>query len=144
MRLSDFVHDTLYEISLGVQLARARARDLVAITPSTIDGKAVSEKTYVDFDVAVVVSETDTKSRSSNGKAGAEILVASVIKASVGAAGKVESGLTTSTEQTHRVAFKVPIYMNAHFRNNPVAGDEAKQLLAAHGISDLSHESSTE
>ena len=38
MRLRDFIHDTLYEIALGVQLAQARSKDLVAIAPSTIDG----------------------------------------------------------------------------------------------------------
>lgn len=136
MRLSAFIHDTLYEIALGVQLARARARDLVAITPSTIDGEAVAEKTYVDFDVAVVVGESETATKSGDSKAGAEIQVASVIKANIGAGGKIESGSTASTEQTHRVAFKVPIYMNAHFRDNPLAAADAKEMLAAHGISE--------
>jgi hypothetical protein len=69
MRLSAFIHDTLYEIALGVQLARTRARDLVAITPSTIDGEAVAEKTYVDFDVAVVVGESETTTKSGDDKA---------------------------------------------------------------------------
>lgn len=136
MRLSAFIHDTLYEIALGVQLARARSRDLVAISPAGISGEAVSEKTYVDFDVAVVVGEEDTTTKGGDGKAGAEIHVAAIIKANIGASGKIETGSTTSTEQTHRVAFKVPIYMNAHFRDNPLAVAEARQLLAAHGISE--------
>jgi hypothetical protein len=121
---------------LGVQLARARARDLVAITPSTIDGESVSEKTYVDFDVAVVVGESETTMKGGEGKTGGEIQVASIIKANIGGGGKIESGSTASTEQTHRVAFKVPIFMNAHFRNNPLASADSKELLSAHGISD--------
>jgi hypothetical protein len=136
MRLSDFIHDTLYEISLGVQLARARARELVAIAPKTIDGEKVSEKTYVDFDVAVVVNETDSKTRSGGGNAGTEIQVASIIKANFGGTGKFEVGANASTEQTHRVSFKIPIFVNAHFRDNQEALIEAKNLLAAHGISD--------
>ena len=134
MQLSAFIHDTLYEIALGVQLARARSRELVAITPATIDGESVSERTYVDFDVAVVVNQSDTTTKGGGGKAGAEIQVASVIRASIGANGKIEAGASTSMEQTHRVAFKVPVYMNAHFRNNPLAAADAEQLLAAHGI----------
>lgn len=136
MRLSAFIHDTLYEIALGVQLARARSRDLVAITPSTIDGESVSEKTYVDFDVAVVIGETDTTTKTGDGKVGAEIQVASILKASVGAGGKIEANAKTSTEQTHRITFKVPIYMNAHFRNNPLAAADARELLTAHGVAE--------
>jgi len=30
----------------------------------------------------------------------------------------------------------VPIYLNTHFRDNPLAVADAKQLLAAHGISE--------
>jgi hypothetical protein len=138
VRLSAFIHDTLYEIAWGVQLARARARDLVAITPSTIDGESVSEKTYIDFDVAVVVGESETNIKGGGGKTGAEIQVASIIKASIGGEGTIESNSTASKEQTHRVAFKVPVYMNAHFRNNPLAASDAKDLLAAHGISEVS------
>lgn len=133
MRLSVFIHDTLYEIALGVQIARARAGDLVAITPSTIDGESVAEKAYVDSDVAVVVNESETATKSGGGKAGAEIQVAAVIKAN-----KVKSESTASSGQTHRVSFKAPIYMNAHFRRNPLAAAEAKELLTASGLSDAS------
>ena len=73
------------------------------------------EKTYVDFEVAVVVAESETTTKGGDGKAGAEIQVASIIKANIGGGGKIESGSTASTEQTHRVVFKVPIFMNAHF-----------------------------
>lgn len=138
MRLSVFIHDTLYEIALGVQIARARAGDLVAITPSTIDGESVAEKTYVDFDVAVVVNESETATKSRGGKAGAEIQVAAVIKANIDGGGKVKSESTASSGQTHRVSFKAPIYMNAHFRRNPLAAAEAKELLTASGLSDAS------
>ena len=139
MRLSAFIHDTLYEIALGVSLGRARSRDLVAVSPGLIDGEDVSEKTYVDFDVAVVVGENDTTTKSGDGKAAAEIQVASIVKANIGAGGSLEAISKTSTEQTHRITFKIPIYMNAHFRNNPLASDEAKGILAAHGLKEATH-----
>lgn len=138
MRLSAFIHDTLYEIALGVQLARARSLDLVAIAPRTIDGEAVSEKTDVDFDVAIVVGESETASKGADGKAGAEIQVASIVKVGIGGGGKLESRSTASAEQTHRVGFKVPIYLNAHFRDNPLAAAEAESLLSAHGLATAS------
>ena len=141
MRLSDFIHDTLYEIALGVQLGRARSRDFAAIAPESVSGEKVAEKTYVDFDVAVVVGETDTKTKGGGGHLGAEIRVASVVKANAGADGKLEASATASTQQTHRVAFKVPIYLNAHFRDNPLATADAKQLLAVHGIAETPSQS---
>jgi len=135
MRLSQFVQDTLYEIALGVHLARARALDIAAISPNTVSGDDVAEKTYVDFDVAVVVNEGDTKVKGADGRVGGEIQVASVFKANVGGGGKTESTATASTQQTHRVTFKVPVFMNAHFRDNPEAQAEAKRVLGAHGLS---------
>ena len=98
----------------------------------------MSEKTYVDFDVAVVVGESGTTTKVGDGEAGAEDQVASIIKATIDGGGKIESDSTASTEQTPRAAFKAPIYMNAHFRNNPLAAADAKELLGAHGISDAS------
>jgi hypothetical protein len=134
MRLRDFIHDTLYEIALGVQLAQARSKDLVAIAPSTIDGQSVSERTYVDFDVAVVVNAGEKTKKGGKGKLGAEIEVASIIKASAGGGGEVTKKSDTSTEQTHRVAVKVPVYMTAHFRDSPATSAYAKGLLEAHGV----------
>ena len=134
MRLSAFIHDTLHEIALGVSLARARSLELVAVAPRTIDEQDVAEKTYVDFDVAVVVGEGRTSTKGGDAKVGADIQVASVVKVNLGGGGKVEHGAKSSTESTHRIAFKVPVDMNAHFRNNFGAITAARALLATHGI----------
>jgi hypothetical protein len=96
----------------------------------------VAEKTYVDFDVAVVVGESDMTSKGGDGRVGGEIKVASIVKANIGAGGKAEASSTASTQQTHRVTFKVPVFLNAHFRDNPLAMTEAKQLLVAHGLAE--------
>src|SRR5215813_404532 len=121
MQLSAFIHNTLSEIVLGVHLAHARSLDLAAIAPNTINKERVGEKTYVDFDVAVAVSEQDTTTRSGGGKTGAEIQVASIVKANIGVSGKIEAGSTTSTEQTSRVVFRVPIYFGVNYEENEAA-----------------------
>ncbi|MGH7093324.1 MAG: hypothetical protein ACREFB_07310 [Stellaceae bacterium] len=133
MRLKDFIQDTLYEIALGVQLAQAHSKDLVAIAPSMIDGQSVAERTYVDFDVAVVVGANEKTSKGGKVKAGAEIEVASIIKARIGGGGEATKNSQTSTERTHRVAFKVPVYMTAHFRDNAATAAHAKNLLETYG-----------
>lgn len=132
MRLSNFIQDTLYEIALGVQLAQAKAKDLVAINPSRIDGKELVECSYVEFDVSVVVGEATQGSASGSGKLGGEINVASIVKVGVELGGSKASEKTQSNEQTHRVAFKVPVYMNAHYGNNPAAAEHAALLLKTH------------
>jgi hypothetical protein len=136
MRLSTFVHDTLYEIVLGISLGRARSRELAAIAPLTIDEKSVSEKTYVDFDIAVVVGEDEENASGGDGKLKGEIQVASVLKVSANAGGKIESKTRSSSEQTHRISFKVPLYTNAHFRENATVIAESQRLLTAYGIKD--------
>lgn len=132
MRLSSFIHDTLYEIALGVQIAQARAKDLIAINPSRLDGVDVTERSYVDFDVSIVVGEDAGSEASGAGKAGGEIKVASIFTASLGAEGEKKSTSSKSTEQTHRVAFKVPVYMGASYATNPAAAEAAAVILAKH------------
>lgn len=119
MRLSQFIQDTLYEIVLGVHLGRARSLDIAAISPNTISGDDVAEKSYIEFDVAVVVNEGDTKVAGADGRAHGEIQVAAVFKASLGGGGKTESTAMASIQQTHRVTFKVPVFLNAHFVKTP-------------------------
>lgn len=126
MRLSDFIRDTLYEIALGVEHARVKSRNLVAINPHTLDGERVVERNYVDFDVSVVVSDDQQSKRS--GGASAEIQVVSLVKVGAKAGGELESTNAARTEQTHRVSFKVPVYMAANYRGNPAAEAEAKEF----------------
>lgn len=131
MKLSDFIQETLYEIALGVNLARLKAKDLVAITPSTLNGAAIDEKSYVDFDVSVVVSESDTSKRGADGRLGGEIQVAAIGKISVGAGANAAQTTGSSSEQTHRVSFKVPLYLNASYLGNPATAREAEEFLAS-------------
>ena len=118
----------MYEIALGVERARLRARNLAAINPSTLDGEQISERSYVQFDVSIVVSDNEEVRKGGDAKVGGEIKVASIAKVSVGAGGKIETVAGAKSEQTHRVAFQVPMYMNANYRNNPAVQSEAEAL----------------
>lgn len=116
MRLSTFIHDTLYEIALGVTLGRARALNMVAVMPGHVDGADVAEKTYIDFDIAVVVDENATQTNAKDGDAGTEIQVLSILKLKAGAEVKAETVDHRSQAQTHRITFKIPIYANANYQ----------------------------
>ena len=129
MRLSSFIQDTLYEIALGVELARAKAKDLVAINPSSLDGERITEKNYVDFDVSIVVGESEDKKTRGDGRIGGEIQVVSIAKVSAGSGIERETASSVTSQQTHRVSFKVPLYMNANYKNNPAAAEHAATLL---------------
>ena len=129
MRLSEFIQSTLYEIALGVESARVSARDLIAINPSSIDGERLTERGFVEFDVSVLVSDDVRDTLTGEPKVSAEIKVASIAKVGGSIGGKIENVSSAKQEQTHRVAFKVPIYMNANYKNNPYAQAEAQSLL---------------
>ncbi|HEV7229136.1 MAG TPA: hypothetical protein VGN45_11895 [Brevundimonas sp.] len=126
MRLNEFIQDTLYEIALGVEGARVKARNLVAINPSRLNGEQITEKSYVEFDVSVVVAETEESKIGGQGQANGEIKVASFVKIGGALGGQAERTNAQRAEQTHRVAFKVPLYMNANFRDNPATQAEAE------------------
>ncbi len=131
MRLSQFIEDTMYEIALGIQRAQARAKDLVAINPGRLNGELLTEKSYVDFDVSVVVSDVASSSKEGGGKLGGEISVASIAKVKAEGGGSVDRKEENSTAKTHRVAFKVPVYLNADFKNNPATAAFAAEILSA-------------
>ncbi|MDR3558258.1 MAG: hypothetical protein P4L61_01875 [Candidatus Pacebacteria bacterium] len=131
MRLSNFIQETLYEIALGVQSAKLRAQDLVAINPAELNKEVVGEKSYVDFDVTVVVTETKDKKHGGDGSIGGEIKVASIASIKGNAGAKTEHSSSTSSEHTQRVSFKVPVYFAAHFRGDPGIAAE-KSLLEEH------------
>lgn len=105
MRLSEFIQDMLYEIAEGVQGGSLKARHLVAIVPGQINGERVGEKSYIEFDVSLIVSEADEKKAGGDGKIGGEINVASVAKVSAGIGGAATTSASAKAEQTHRVAF---------------------------------------
>jgi hypothetical protein len=125
MRLSEFIQDTRHEIALGVEAARVKARDLVAVNPSRLDGERITERSYVDFDVSVVVSESDQKMLGGGGRVSGEINVASVAKVGADLGANSKGSSLVKAEHTHRVAFKVPVYFNATYRGNPAARAEA-------------------
>jgi hypothetical protein len=133
MRLSDFIQDTLYEIALGVEAARVKARDLVAINPSRLDGELLTEKSFIDFDVSVVVSESEETGRGGEARLSGEINVASVAKVGASISGQGKGTNSAKAEQTHRVSFKVPVYLNANYRNNPAMQAEATAFQVRHG-----------
>ena len=130
MRLSSFIESTLFEIALGVEKARVKARDLIAINPSSVEGEPIKEPNYVEFDVSVLVSDSEQHASGAEGRASAEIKVASIAKVTVGGGGKAEATSTARAEQTHRVTFKVPVFMNANYRDNPVAQAAAAEFEA--------------
>ncbi|HUC19702.1 MAG TPA: hypothetical protein VMA37_18650 [Acetobacteraceae bacterium] len=77
-----------------------------------------------------------TATKEGNGKIRVEIQVA--INPDVGDGGKIGFDSDASMMRIHRVAFKVPMCVNADFRNNPLAAAKAKELPAVRGISDAS------
>lgn len=124
MKLRDFIKDTMTEIAHGIQAAKIGTADLWAISPGLLHGERLIEKSYVEFDVAVTVNEMNGSERDGKGgiKAEIEVLGSRVGgELSGGVAGKRE----TSTVNASRVAFKVPVYMNAHFRGDPNIAEEA-------------------
>lgn len=127
MDLKDFIRETLVGIASGIQEAKIETGDIWALVPGALHGKRVSETSYIEFDVAVTVTET-TESQK-DGKAGvkAEISVlGSKVSGELG--GGIASTKHASAEHVSRVSFKVPVHMNAHFRGDPLFAQEAAYL----------------
>lgn len=116
VKLSSFLEETIYEIGLGIHAAKVRSRNLVAVSPGAMDGNSVIEKSYIDFDVMLVVKEGEAT--GSAGKAGlsGSIQVAGIARVGVSAEGNANQRSTSEMEQAHRVSFRVPVYFNAHHR----------------------------
>ena len=115
MNLSDLIEETLSEIAKGVKNAKERSRSVLAISPGTLDGRMVAEITYIEFDVSLIVSEASEDSVAKEKGIGGNLKVVSV-GGLEGRKGHSEQGKTsTSSQFTHRVAFKVPVCMAAEF-----------------------------
>lgn len=130
MKLSEFIQDTLYEIALGIHVGQLKAGEYVAIKPSLLNGEPVGEKSYIDFDLSLVVTEVEQRDHGAKAGVSGEIKVASVARVGAEFGGKRESSSTAKAEQTHRVSFKVPVYFAASFKENAAFRAEAEALEA--------------
>ncbi len=118
MKLSSFIQETIYEIAVGIHAAKVRAKDLVAVSPGGLNGTSLTEKSYIDFDVTVVVKEGQHAKKGGKAGLSGRIQVASVLHVGIEANGDREQDSTSEAEQTHRITFKVPVYFNANHRND--------------------------
>jgi hypothetical protein len=127
MKLRDFIKEIMVEIAHGIQAAKIETGDLWAISPGALHGERLTEKSYVEFDVAVTVSEATKSARDGKGGMKAEI---EVFGSRIGGefTGSAETRSDVSTVNASRVAFKVPVYMNAHFRGDSNLIEEAEHF----------------
>jgi len=124
IRLADFVAEAISEIAYGIHLAKANTYEISAVVPGTLNGDSVIEKSYIESDIAVTATSEKVITGTKSGKAGAGI---SVLGAKIGVDGTLasESGNKDLSGVTSRISFKVPVYLNAHFRGDPTASGEA-------------------
>lgn len=136
MELKDFIRETLVGIARGIQEAQVETGDVWAISPSTVDGKRIVEKSYVEFDIAITVGEVSNRQKEGSGGLKGEI---SVLGAKIG--GELDGGGKATnearSENFSRVSFKVPVHMNAQF-TNPVATKVREEYLKAKGAATIS------
>ncbi|MDV6330110.1 hypothetical protein [Asticcacaulis sp. 201] len=114
MKLSNLIQEALSEIAIGVREAKEKSRSIIAIAPGTLNDEPVSEITYIEFDVSIVVSEANEESNEKEKSAGGELKVLSV-GVNGEAKGKTNSVASQSSQLTHRISFKVPVCMAADF-----------------------------
>jgi hypothetical protein len=129
MKLRDFIKDTLTDIAFGIQNAKIATKDVWAINPGALHGERLTDKSYVEFDVALTVTESSSTERDGKGGVKAEIEVfGSKVGGEVG--GGIGSTSEKSTQNVSRVSFKVPVYMNAHYRGDKNILEEAEFLAS--------------
>jgi hypothetical protein len=127
MELADFIEAALSEIAEGVHRAKANTRDITAIVPGRLNREILTEKTLVKFDIAVSAEENSSSQKA--GKAGAKFginVLGSNIEAGLGGEAGTESAESRST--VSRISFEVPVYLNAHFRDDPASDKEAQYI----------------
>lgn len=124
MKLSEFIDQTMTEIAEGIQKAKISTSDIWAIAPGSLNGERIFEKSEVEFDVAVTVVDTTTTQKEGKGGVSAKVEVMGVsLGGDLGGGGhRAEEAAKTVAS---RIAFKVPVHMNAHFRGDKNIADEA-------------------
>lgn len=130
MELRDFIRETLVGIATGVQEAKLRTSDLWAINPGKLNGESVTEKSYIEFDVALTVTETAETQKGGGGGLKAEVSVLGS-KVGGGAEAAISGSTGSSSEKVSRVSFRVPVYMNADYRGDNHTKEEARRLTVA-------------
>jgi hypothetical protein len=114
MKLNQLIELTLNEIATGVRSAKEQSWETMVIAPGTINGRDVTEITYVEFDLNIAVDETNSTSSTKEKALGGELRVLSI-----GGSGKVDSSRGESrslaSKTSQRIMFKVPVCMGATY-----------------------------
>ena len=118
MRIGDFVRQALGEIVLGVAEAKRITNRLSSISPGKLDGETLTEKTLVDFEIALLAENSISSDSRSGGEVSGSLRV---VSASVSGSG--ETSEESRSENVSRVSFSVPLYLNAHHRNDSRSSD---------------------
>lgn len=129
MKLSEFIDQAMTEIAEGIQRAKISTSDIWAIAPGSLNGERIFEKSKVEFDVAVtVVESTETQKEGKGGIAAKVEVIGISLRGNLAGGGhKVQE---TAKTVASRIAFKVPVYMNAHFRGDKNIAEEAAYFAA--------------
>lgn len=128
MNLSEFIHETLRDISIGITKAKLEVSDLTAIAPGSLRGEIRTTETEVTFDVAVSASSENSSKGTGGASAGASLKVLSV-DVSVGADGTKEKSSSSENSNVSRISFSVPILLNAMSQNPSEAAKAEKEYL---------------
>lgn len=105
--LKEFIDATLCDICEAVASARSKHGQIAPM--SSISSQDTRLASNVDFDVAVVVSESQSTENGKGGKAGAGIKI-SIVKAEAGFDAKETSNKESQSSKTSRIRFSVPVY----------------------------------
>lgn len=132
MRLSTFIESTIFEIALGVARSKVKCKDLISVAPGDVinrAGQSEEQSFEVDiaFDVALSVASSATMSKGGDGGAEAKVRIA-VVDAGMKVGGSVSKEDRQTTEQTHRVSFSIPVFLNKHHRNDTSMENEREFL----------------
>lgn len=123
MRLGEFIRQTLVEVAFGVHEAKADAKDLVAIVPGSLNNERMTIETVIEFDIAVTVRESTTSTKHEGGTRGSIEVLGVGLSADSGK--RKEASTDTANETVSRIAFKVPVHLNANFRGDPTSDAES-------------------
>lgn len=137
MRLSTFIKEALTDIAFGVHEAKVDSQELMAIVPGKLGADSMVEKSYVEFDIAVTAADSRSASRDKSTSAEGGIAVFAM-KARIGGDRSVGDEASSSNEMVSRLQFKIPVFFNAHFRDDlGAAGERAfvKRLVSERTVS---------